>query len=149
MGGVSGKRLVRIFLVFGLFFGAGLFYTQNFAFYDRVEGLTQITVQGRAVPVSDYTGIDASSSGLKRRGCFRADPAAFEGLDQATNPVPLTPPFWFDCFDTAQIAEDIAAGRATAYLAAVEELDGIDRLVAVYPDGRAYEWRQLNDKFSE
>ena len=96
-----------------------------------------------------YLGIDATSSGLKRRGCFKADPAAFEGMPVAASPEPLTPPFWFDCFVPSQIAGDLAAGRATAYVAAVEELDGIDRLVAVYPDGRAFEWRQLNEKFAK
>lgn len=146
---MSGRVLVAAFALFVLIFGAALVYFQVYAYYERVEGLESIEVAGKTIPVSAYEGIDASSSGLKRRGCFRVDPADFEGLPVAQNPVPLTPPFWFDCFDTGAIAADLEAGRATAYLAAHEELDGIDRVVAVYPDGRAYEWRQLNDKYAE
>ncbi|NNU80237.1 histidine kinase [Halovulum dunhuangense] len=146
---MKGRSLVIGFLGFTVLFGAGLFYAQNYAFYDRVEGLTELPVADRVIPVEGYVGIDAESSGLKRRGCFTVDPAAFDGLPPAEDPQPLNPPFWFDCFDAGALTEDIAAGRATAYMAAVEEVDGIDRLVAVYPDGRAYEWRQLNARFAE
>jgi len=145
---MQGRRLVIGFLGFTAIFGAGLFYAQNYAFYERTDGRATILVEGREVAVSGYVGIDASSSGLKRRGCFTTDPAAFEGVPVAAAPEPLNPPFWFGCFDTEALTEDIAAGRATAYLAAVEELDGIDRYVAVYPDGRGYEWRQLNERFA-
>ena len=41
------------------------------------------------------------------------------------------------------------SGAANAYMAAIEDMDGMDRVVAVYPDGRAYMWRQLNDKYQE
>lgn len=146
---MSGRRLVTGFVVLVLCLGVALFYTQNYAFYDRADGRERILVQGVEVPVSDYLGIDATSSGLKRRGCFTTDPADFADMPVAAAPEPLTPPFWFDCFVPEQIATDLAEGRATAYVAAIEELDGIDRLVAVYPDGRAFEWRQLNAKFAK
>lgn len=146
---MSGRVLVLVFAAVVLLFGAGLFYTQNFAYYETTDGLASIEVQGRDVPVGAYRGIDATSSGLKRRGCFTVDPAAFEGVPRAEAPEPLTPPFWFDCFEPERIARDLAAGAAEAYVAAENELDGIDRLVAVYPDGRAYEWRQLNARFAD
>lgn len=146
---MSGKVFISGFLVFVALFGAALFYFQNFAFYQRVAGLESIDVQGVAVAVSDYEGIDARSSGLKRRGCFRVDPGDFSGLAAFGRAKPLNPPFWFDCFDPDTLAHDLESGAAQAYLAATEEFDGIDRVVAVYPDGRAYEWRQLNEKFAE
>jgi len=146
---VSGRRLVLAFLGLIALLGGVLFYTQNYAFYNRVEGLQTILVQGQDVAVDDYIGIDAVSSGLKRRGCFRTDPAAFAKAPLAEAPEPLNPPFWFECFEPETLSADLAAGRATAYLVAEEEMDGIDRLVAIYPDGRAFEWRQLNAKFSE
>lgn len=146
---MNGRPLMIGFLGLAVVFGGALFYTQNYAFYDRADGRASIDVQGRVVPVTGYLGIDAASSGLKRRGCFQVDPADFAALEPATAPEPLTAPYWFDCFDAETIARDLGAGRATAYLAAVEEQDGIDRLVAVYPDGRAYEWRQLNEKFAK
>lgn len=146
---MNGRILVIGLVAFAVLFGAGLFYSQNFAYYDTTDGRSSILVQGQAVPVEDYRGIAASSSGLKRRGCFTVDPAAFEGVPRADNPEPLTPPFWFACFEPEQIAQDLAAGKAQAFVAAENELDGIDRIIAVYPDGRAYEWRQLNEKFAD
>ena len=146
---MNGRVLVSVFAVIVVLFGAGLFYTQNFAFYETTDGLASIEVQGEAVPVNDYRGIDAASSGLKRRGCFSVDPAAFQDAPLAAAPEPLTPPYWFDCFAPERIAQDLASGEARAYVAAENELDGIDRIVAVYPDGRAYEWRQLNEKFAD
>jgi hypothetical protein len=146
---MNGKTLVIGLAVFVALFGAGLFYTQNYAYYETTDGRQVIEVQGAELPVEGYRGIDATSSGLKRRGCFTVDPAAFEGMPRAEAPEPLTPPFWFDCFDPEAIAQDLSAGEAQAFVAAENELDGIDRIVAVYPDGRAYEWRQLNEKFAD
>ena len=34
-----------------------------------------------------------------------------------------------------------------SFLVSENEKDGIDRVVAVYPDGNAFQWRQLNSKF--
>ena len=41
----------------------------------------------------------------------------------------------------------IDVGNARAYLAVENEVEGIDRFVVIYPDGRGYEWRQLNKKY--
>ena len=38
---------------------------------------------------------------------------------------------------------------ATAHLAAEDNPSGFDLIVATYPDGRGYMWRQLNDRFAE
>lgn len=146
---MSGKILMGGLIAFVVIFGASLFYFQVYAFYQRVEGLAAIDVQGHDVPVEGYEGIDAETSGLKLRGCFTTDPAAFDGLAVHDQPTPLSPPFWFDCFDHEALQQDLDAGRATAYLAAENEKDGIDRVVAVYPDGRAYQWRQLNEKYQD
>ncbi|MSU90098.1 histidine kinase [Rhodobacteraceae bacterium 2CG4] len=145
---MPGRIFVGALLLFVAVFGAALFWFQTYAYYERVTGLGSIAVSGREIPVRDYQGIDATSSGLKLRGCFTADPAAFDGLPRAEAAEPLTPPFWFDCFPTDRLAHDLQAGTATAYLAATEEFDGIDRIVAVYPDGRAFQWRQLNERFA-
>ena len=57
---------------------------------------------------------------------------------------PLVAPGWFECFDAERIAQDLGAGRARAILAEFNEPYGFDRIVASYPDGRAYQWRQIN-----
>lgn len=97
----------------------------------------------------ELRGIDATSSGLKLRGCFTVSPVDFEMLDVAANPVPLSAPKWFKCYDVGEIQQDLDAGMSVAYLAAENENDGIDRFIAVYPDGRAFQWRQLNEKYQE
>ena len=38
-------------------------------------------------------------------------------------------------------------GKASAFLFKKEEFDGIDNVIAVYPDGTSYRWRQLNTKY--
>ncbi|NCU19327.1 histidine kinase [Candidatus Falkowbacteria bacterium] len=44
------------------------------------------------------------------------------------------------CFDAARLSADLAEGRAVAFLS--DPGPGPLRLVAVYPDGRAYAWQQ-------
>jgi hypothetical protein len=58
--------------------------------------------------------------------------------------VPLVAPGWFDCFDAAAIGADLAAGRAAAVLGEANVTYGIDRVLALYPDGRGYAWHQIN-----
>lgn len=146
---MNGKVFAYIFVGFAVVFGGGLYYSLVYAYYDTVDGLTEITVQDRVIAVSDYEGIDATSSGLKLRGCFSVTPADFEGLALGVNAVPLSAPKWFKCYNVGDIQQDLDAGSAAAYLAAENEKDGIDRVVAVYPDGRAFQWRQLNEKYQE
>ncbi len=146
---MTGKIVAFGLFGFPLIFGAALYYFQYYYYYTDVTDITSITVQERVIDVEDYVGIDATSSNLKMRGCFRVDTADFEGLELTDAATPLTPPPWFDCYDAERITLDLQAGAAVAYLAKKEEKDGMDLMVAVYPDGRAYQWRQLNDKYQE
>jgi len=146
---MRGKIVAFFLVVFPLLFGVALYYSQYYAYYEEVNDVTSIMVEGREVPVADYEGIMASSSNLKMRGCFTVDPAEFEGVAVAEDATPLTPPNWFTCFDTEALSQDLAAGKATAYLAQKEDRDGLDLIVMVYPDGRGFQWRQLNDKYQD
>ena len=146
---MNGRVFGIAFVAFAVIFGAGLYYSLVYAYYEKVDGLAEISVQGQTIAVSEYEGLDATSSGLKLRGCFTVDPAVFDKLEVATKPVPLSAPKWFKCYNVGDIQQDLDAGNAVAYLAAENEKDGIDRFVAVYPDGRAYQWRQLNEKYQE
>lgn len=141
---MSGRIVGIGLLAFALVFGAALVWFQVFAFYERQHGVGALTIGGQVVPVADYDGIDAATSPLKLRGCFRIDPAAVAGLAPVTDATPLTPPFWFRCFDAGALTGDLAAGRARAYRIGVNEPAGFDLMLAVYPDGRGYLWRQLN-----
>lgn len=141
---MSGRRLILGFAGFLALFAATLVWFQVFAFYERQSGVEAITIDGVAVPVTDYQGIDATSSPLKLRGCFRIDPAAVASLAPAPDATPLVGPFWFDCFDAGQLTHDLEAGRTLAYRIARDDPAGVDTLIAVYPGGEAYLWRQLN-----
>jgi hypothetical protein len=149
-GGVSGKRLMIAFLVFVAVFAAALVYFQLFAFYTRTEAPAALAAAGveAAVPVRGWDGIDASTSPLKLRACFDTDPAAVaEAAEAAPDAEPLNAPFWFGCFDARAIGEDLEAGRAEAVALARDEPAGFDVMLAVYPDGRAYLWRQLGERY--
>jgi hypothetical protein len=143
---MSGKALAIGFVAFTLIFGAMLWWFQVHAYYRTIDGVAALEVNGRLVPVAAYEGIDAETSPLKMRGCFRVDPVSLEGAPAAENPTPLIPPSWFDCFDADAIGADLEAGRATALLAARDEPAGFDRIIAFYPDGRAFEWRQVREE---
>jgi hypothetical protein len=140
---MRGRTLILAFAAFAAVFAAVLVWTQFFAFYHR-ETATPLLA---GLPVADYRGIDATSSPLKLRGCFTLDPAATAELPPAPEATPLVAPFWFRCFDAGQLTEDLASGAASARLLARDEPPGFDAVLAVYPDGRGYLWRQLNDRF--
>lgn len=141
---MSGRRLVLGFAAFLAIFAAALVWFQFFAYYERQSGLGALKIDGRVVPISDYDGIDATTSPLKLRGCFRIDPAAVASLAPDPDATPLIGPFWFRCFDAGRLTDDLAAGRATAHRIAHDDPEGFDTLIAVYPDGEGYLWRQLN-----
>ena len=146
---MNGRRLVLGLLISVAVFGAALVYFQFFAFYDRATSFGPMNVDGAELEFLDYEGIDASSSPLKLRGCFQTQPDAFRHLLAAEDPTPLTPPPWFVCFDARAISEDIAAGRANAYLLASDAPDGFDLIAAIYPQGQGYVWRQLGPKYAD
>ena len=144
---MRGRTLIVGFLVFLAVFAAGLVWAQFFAYYERQRGVGSLAIAGEEVPVAGYDGLDSASSPLKLRGCFRIDPALLARLAPPAAPeaTPLTAPFWFRCYDAAALTADLAAGAARAYAIARDEPEGFDIMLAVYPDGRAYLWRQLND----
>ncbi len=146
---MNGRRLMIGFLAVVALFAAGLIWFQFFAFYERTGSFAPVAVGEREIDFADYEGIDATSSPLKLRGCFAADPADFAGLDPVEDATPLTPPPWFRCFDAETIARDVEAGRAAAYRLASDSPEGFDLMAAVYPDGRGYLWRQLGPKFAD
>jgi hypothetical protein len=146
---MRGKPLMIALIGFTALFAAALYYFQVYAFYERSEGVGALEVAGAAVPIADYEGIDAATSPLKLRGCFRADPAAFAAAEPAPEAEPLTAPFWFRCFDARAIGEDLAAGRAAAFRLASDRPPGFDLIVALYPDGRGYLWRQLGAQWRD
>lgn len=149
----SGKWLVLAIVGVTAVFGAAQWYFQTAAFYEPVTAAgaaLQVTLtDGTTAPleVVEFDGIDADTSPLRLRACFRLTDA---GLDAVANAMPypdaapLIAPGWFDCFDAPTIGAAIETGEATAILSAKDYVYGVDRVIAVLPDGRGFAWPQLN-----
>ena len=144
---MTGRIMVIVLVLAGVLGGFGMYYLQVYAYYDRLAPLSSLTVAGADGPVTlavrDYQGIDSDSSPLRQRACFTVDPLP-GGLVPHATPTPLNAPGWFDCFDARAIDADLTAGRAAAWLVEGNFRYGFDRVMAVYPDGRAYLWHQIN-----
>ncbi len=96
--------------------------------------------------MTDLEGIDGTSSPLRFRACFTTsiDQATLtEGFKVYDKAEPLNAPFWFSCFDAAKIGAALETGEAIAFLSKSDIAPEIDRVVAVFPDGRAYAWHQV------
>jgi Family of unknown function (DUF6446) len=152
---MNGKLLAGFIVVTAAIAGVVMYWLQVYAFYEPVaftpgaEILLTPIISGTPEPIlaENIEGIDADSSPLRFRACFttpmtqamltetyRAYPAA----------VPLTAPGWFDCFDAAAIGAALESGDAIAFLSQSDIHPDVDRVVAVYANGRAYAWHQLN-----
>jgi hypothetical protein len=155
---VNGRIAAGFIVLTALIAGAVVYYLQVYAFYRPVEAsapeaaITLLPLDGAVADpmlmTSDFEGIDASSSPLRFRACFLT-PMTLALLTENyriyDNPTPLNAPSWFSCFDAGRIGDDLESGKAVAFLSAENLHPGVDRVVAVYPDGRAYAWQQLND----
>ena len=144
---MNGKRFITLFLSSVVIFTAALFYFQNYAYYDLINNRQNILLGEKRYEISYYQGIDSESSGLKLRECFVVDILDDINLPKYEKPTPLTAPFWFKCFNAETITKDLEDGKASAFLFQKEEFDGIDNVIAIYPDGKSYRWRQLNSKY--
>ena len=155
---MSGKIIGAFIVITALFSGAAIYWLQLYAFYEEVTLDTQlrmtnlVTGEPEIVLYNEFQGIDANSSPLRFRGCFNTTMSlamlteTFEPYEEAT---PLTAPGWFECFDADKIGAALETGEAIAFLGERNIQDGVDRVVAIFPDGRGYAWHQLNEKYSE
>jgi len=155
----GGKAVGVVLLVGALVAGAALYYLQVYAFYDEIKqdaSVIQLTSimsgEPEEIIADGFEGIDSKSSPIRYRGCFTTPMSqsllseTYVSYDAA---VPLIGPGWFSCFDAKTIGADLESGVALPFLSQADVSNGVDRVVAVYPDGRAYIWHQLNDKFAE
>lgn len=152
---MNGRVVAGGIVVSALLAGAAIYWLQIYAFYEPVaftpgEEIRLTPIIGEepeVIVVNDVTGIDADSSPLRFRACFTTPltqamlTETYRVYDEAT---PLVAPGWFDCFDAGQIDAALKTGEAIAFLSEAEVADGVDRVVAVFADGRGYAWHQLN-----
>lgn len=143
----SGAVAVLGLVVPALLVGGGVYYLQVYGYYDRLPAQDTLTVATPDGPVqlaiSDFEGIDSRSSPLRYRACFHVDGTP-PALSAYADPTPLFAPGWFGCFNAETIGADLEAGRARGVLIKGNFTYGFDRVMALYPDGRAYAWQQIN-----
>ena len=149
-----GRVAVVALLLSAAGVGAGIWYAQTYAFYEELDPSTvdlTVVVDGQQARLSatDIRAIDADSAPHRWRVCATLDTPLPEGAQQYEGATPTYGPGWFDCFDADQVGHDLESGAATAYLGQSEIHPDIDRIFAVYPDGRIYGWHQINDKTPE
>lgn len=157
---MNGKIVAGGLVVIAAVAGIAMYYLQVYAFYEPARfdpgaeiALTPILGDAPEVILADNVqGIDATSSPLRFRACFHTPltqamlTETYKVYDAAQ---PLVAPGWFDCFDAGQITTALETGEAIAFLSVQDIVPGVDRVVAVFPDGRAFAWHQLNDKLKE
>lgn len=153
---MNGKIAAGFIVLTAAIAGIAIYYLQVYAYYDRVPAsapaaeIVLAPLSGdppETIVADNFEGIDADSSPLRFRACFTT-PLSLAMLTETyrvyDNAVPLTGPGWFGCYDAAAIGEALERGEAIAFLSVPEIARGVDRVVAVFPDGRAYAWHQLN-----
>ena len=152
---MTARVLILAILITALIAGVGMYYLQVYAYYDELTaeeaGPVMLVPQGadagEPIPVSDLRAIDSNSSPIRFRSCFQSQ-EPLDVLAQRYTPYedaqPLNAPGWFDCFDARAIGESLEAGEARAFLSVKDIRYGIDRILAVLPNGRGFAWHQIN-----
>lgn len=156
---MSGKIIGSLIVAISLISGVAIYWLQLYAFYDPVDAEAEVmrmvnvtTGEAEEIIADGLEGIDANSSPLRYRACFTT-PSSLAMLTETyvvhEAPTPLTAPPWFDCFDAVAIGTALEQGEAVGFLGEKDIRDGVDRIIAVFPDGRAFAWHQLNEKYEE
>ena len=157
---MNGKIIGGGLVVLSLIAAAAMYWLQIYAFYEpaRFEPgaeITLIPLQGagpEVIVAENVTGIDATSSPLRFRACFNtplSQAMLTETYQVYEGAQPLIAPPWFDCFNAERIGRALETGEAIAFLSVPDITPGVDRVVAVFPDGAAFAWHQLNDTLKE
>ena len=133
--------------------GVGMYYLQVYAYYEeltpeQVGPILLATGEGpETLAVSDLRAIDSNSSPIRFRACFTTE-EPLDALSARATPyedaAPRIAPDWFDCFNAEEIGEALEAGEARAFLSVPDLRYGIDRVIAVLPDGRGFAWHEIN-----
>lgn len=135
--------------------GGLMYYLQVYAFYEEIAddgSAVQLVPLGgglpEVIPYDDFQAIDADSAPIRYRACFTVPvslPTLTETYELYDGAEPRVAPSWFDCFDAQAIGEAVESGEALVFLSEKNVHYGVDRVVAVFADGRAYAWHELND----
>ncbi|MFY0679423.1 MAG: histidine kinase [Thalassovita sp.] len=150
-----GKLIAGFIVVTAVVAGLAMYYLQVYAYYEEVPAsgvedvqLTSLTSgQPEGVLYDSFKAIDSESSPIRYRACFTttmSQAMLSETYEAYEDAVPLTAPQWFDCFDAREVGAALESGRALAFMGQQNIQYGVDRVVAVMPDGRGFVWHQIN-----
>lgn len=151
---MKGKLVGGFILFVAAFTGVAVYYLQEYAYYREAAFTPGAEIvltplesdQPEVILAENVQGIDADSSPLRFRACFVTPLTqgmltetyrAYEGAE------PLIAPSWFDCFDASEIGAALEKGEALAFLSQSNVAPDVDRVVAVFADGRAFAWQQF------
>lgn len=148
-----GKFLAALIVICAIAAGAGVYYFQVYGYYDEVAEtgadvvLTRADGMEEVIEYTEFRAIDSNSSPIRYRACFTTSVqgAALDMYRPYDKGEPREAPVWFDCFDADQIGEALEQGAARVFLSVENIRYGIDRVAAIFPDGRGYVWHQIND----
>ena len=150
-----GRFLAAMIVICAIAAGFGVYYTNVYAFYDRVaaNGVDDVVLtpfgggEPEPVVVTDFQAIDSDSSPIRYRACFVIEQSlamlteTFMPYDGAE---PREAPGWLDCFDADDIGAALEEDKALPFLSIENVQYGIDRVIAVTEDGRGFAWHQIN-----
>ncbi|MDE0967889.1 MAG: DUF6446 family protein [Octadecabacter sp.] len=142
-------------------FGALMYYQLVYAGYveltateiGEIQLISIISGDPEPLLLENVKGIDSVvdgvrlSSSVSYRACFmtqQSQAKLIEAYVIMNDAVPLTAPPWFDCFDARAIGQSLEDGVATAFMSQENITFGVDRVVAVLPNGYGFVWHQLN-----
>ncbi|MGB3406045.1 MAG: DUF6446 family protein [Jannaschia sp.] len=147
-----GKVVVIAVILAAALGGFGIWYTNTRAFYAPVDGPVTLTLARgdllTTLAAADVRAIASTSSPLGFRACFThtLDLAAVPDLaDVRPDATPTVAPGWFDCYSAETVSDLLASGGAKAFTAYPNVAFGVDRVVALTPDGRGWAWNELNE----
>lgn len=150
---MTGKLLAGFIVIVAAVAGVAMYYLQEYGYYDRVvatgDDVHLTTLAGVVEPIlyDGFEAVDATSSPIRYRACFTS-PMSMAMMSETyklyPEALPLTGPSWFDCYNAQEVGEALESGAATAYLGQQNVIYGIDRVVAVFEDGRGMVWHQIN-----
>ena len=160
---MNATRLAIVFILgSGILAGVGMTYLYSYAGWAELnaEEVGVVELQNATtgvlepIDVAEVVGLDTVQDGVRLSGAlsFRAcfttslSPASMaDAYAIKENPVPLTSPRWFDCYDAREVGAALENGTALAFAGEENISYGVDRVVAVLDDGRGFVWHQLND----
>ena len=109
--------------------------------------LTLITTGKPEIILADELQITAPLT-VDLHGCFKTEmslPMLTETYQMYEMAKPVTPEIALNCYNADTIIADINADIALPFLARANVGDGLDRVIVIYDDGRAFVWNQPNN----